>query len=113
MRRGAARPSPRSEATCDLRLEGVPLPATVRLVDEEVAPRRLAAVHIALAAGFPPEQLVFPATTRASSVQAARAAVGRTVVDSFDEPSLGAFAEDGLTPAVLLRPPGIEATHGM
>ena len=94
--------------------------AMVRLVDEEGLRLDVATggeLHVALSAGFPPERLVLHGNNKSlAELRAARAAgVGRTVVDSFDElDRLDALhAEDGLTPAVLLRvTPGIEAhTH--
>jgi len=94
--------------------------AMVRLVGEEGLRLDVATggeLHVALAAGFPAERLVFHGNNKSvAELWAARAAgVGRTVVDSFDElDRLDALhAEDGLSPAVLLRvTPGIEAhTH--
>ena len=76
--------------------------AMVRLVDEEGLRLDVATggeLHVALAAGFPPERLVFHGNNKSLvELQAARAAgVGRTVVDSFDElDRLDALhAEDG------------------
>ena len=74
-------------------------------------------LHVALAAGFPPERLVLHGNNK--SLDELRAAVdagvGRIVVDSFDElDRLDALAaERGCRPAVLLRiTPGVEAhTH--
>ncbi len=74
-------------------------------------------LHVALAAGFPPERLVLHGNNK--SLDELRAAidagVGRIVVDSFDElDRLDALAAGGgRRPAVLLRiTPGVEAhTH--
>ena len=94
--------------------------AMARLVDEEGLRLDVATggeLHVALAAGFPPERLVLHGNNKsAGELRMARtAAVGRTVVDSFDElDRLDALhSEDGLAPSVLLRvTPGIEAhTH--
>ncbi len=94
--------------------------AMARLVDEEGLRLDVATggeLHVALAAGFPPERLVLHGNNKsADELRMARtAAVGRTVVDSFDElDRLDALhSEDGLAPSVLLRvTPGIEAhTH--
>ncbi len=91
-----------------------------RLVDEEGLRLDVATggeLHVALAAGFPPERLVLHGNNKSvDELRMARtAAVGRTVVDSFDElDRLDALhSEDGLAPSVLLRvTPGIEAhTH--
>lgn len=94
--------------------------AMARLVDEEGLRLDVATggeLHVALAAGFPPDRLVLHGNNKSvDELRMARAAgVGRTVVDSFDElDRLDALhAEDGLAPSVLLRiTPGIEAhTH--
>ena len=94
--------------------------AMVTLVEEEGLRLDVATggeLHVALAAGFPPERLVFHGNNKSlDELRMARAAgVGRTVVDSFDElDRLDALhADDGLSPSVLLRiTPGIEAhTH--
>ena len=74
-------------------------------------------LHVALAAGFPPERLVLHGNNKSLEELAAAvdAGVGRIVVDGFDEldrlDALG--AERGRRPAVLLRiTPGVEAhTH--
>ncbi len=74
-------------------------------------------LHVALAAGFPPERLVLHGNNKSlDELRAAvEAGVGRIVVDSFDELDLldALAAERGCRPAVLLRvTPGIEAhTH--
>ena len=74
-------------------------------------------LHVALAAGFPPERLVLHGNNKSLEELAAAvdAGVGRIVVDGFDElDSLDALAaERGRRPAVLLRiTPGVEAhTH--
>ena len=74
-------------------------------------------LHVALAAGFPPERLVLHGNNKSPDELAAavEAGVGRIVVDSFDElDRLDALAaERGCRPAVLLRiTPGVEAhTH--
>ena len=74
-------------------------------------------LHVALAAGFPPERLVLHGNNKSLEELAAAvdAGVGRIVVDGFDElASLDALAaERGRRPAVLLRiTPGVEAhTH--
>ena len=74
-------------------------------------------LHVALAAGFPPERLVLHGNNKSPDElrAAADAGVGRIVVDSFDElDRLDALAAGrGCRPAVLLRvTPGIEAhTH--
>ena len=94
--------------------------AMVELVHEEGLHLDVATggeLHVALAAGFPPERLVLHGNNK--SLDELRAAidagVGRIVVDSFDElDRLDALAaERGCRPAVLLRvTPGIEAhTH--
>lgn len=74
-------------------------------------------LHVALAAGFPPERLVFHGNNK-SGDELARAldvGVGRIVVDSFDEiDRLEALVGDGApAPTVLIRvTPGVEArTH--
>ena len=74
-------------------------------------------LHVALAAGFPPERLVLHGNNKSPEELAAavEAGVGRIVVDGFDEldrlDALAAAA--GHRPAVLLRiTPGVEAhTH--
>jgi diaminopimelate decarboxylase len=74
-------------------------------------------LHVALAAGVPPDQLVLHGNNKSlDELRAARRArVGRIVVDSFDELDRLAqlHAEDGLRPKVLVRAtPGVEAhTH--
>ena len=74
-------------------------------------------LHVALAAGFPPERLVLHGNNKSSAELAAAvdAGVGRIVVDSLDElDRLDALAaERGCRPVVLLRvTPGVEAhTH--
>ena len=74
-------------------------------------------LHVALAAGFPPERLVLHGNNKsvAELTAAVDAGVGRIVVDSFDElDRLDALAvARGCRPAVLLRvTPGVEAhTH--
>ncbi len=74
-------------------------------------------LHVALAAGVPPERLVLHGNNKSlEELRSARAAgVGRIVVDSFDElDRLAALhAEDGIVPRVLVRAtPGVEAhTH--
>jgi len=77
-------------------------------------------LHVALAAGVPPERLVLHGNNK-SGVELARAlevGVGRIVVDSFDEIArLGALCDEGPTaterPKVLVRvTPGVEVhTH--
>ncbi|HEX7134552.1 MAG TPA: diaminopimelate decarboxylase [Iamia sp.] len=74
-------------------------------------------LHVALAAGVPPERLVMHGNNKSDAeLAAARAAgVGRIVVDSFDEIDRleRLHGEDGIVPRVLLRvTPGVEAhTH--
>ena len=74
-------------------------------------------LHVALAAGFPPERLVLHGNNKSAAEVAAAvdAGVGRIVVDSLDElDRLDALAaERGCRPVVLLRvTPGVEAhTH--
>ena len=74
-------------------------------------------LHVALAAGFPPERLVLHGNNKSPAELAAAidAGVGRIVVDGFDEfDDLDALAaERGCRPDVLLRvTPGVEAhTH--
>jgi diaminopimelate decarboxylase len=74
-------------------------------------------LHVALAAGVPPERLVLHGNNKSTDeLRAARqAGVGRIVVDSFDElDRLAALhAEDGIVAKVLVRAtPGVEAhTH--
>ena len=74
-------------------------------------------LHVALAAGVPPERLVLHGNNKSlDELRAARAAgVGRIVVDSFVElERLAALhAHDGIVPRVLIRAtPGVEAhTH--
>jgi diaminopimelate decarboxylase len=74
-------------------------------------------LHVALAAGVPPERLVLHGNNKSlDELRDARAAgVGRIVIDSFDELDRLAqlHAEDGLRPKVLVRAtPGVEAhTH--
>ncbi len=74
-------------------------------------------LHVALAAGFPPERLVLHGNNKslAELTAAVDAGVGRIVVDSFDElDRLDVLAAArGCRPAVLLRvTPGVEAhTH--
>jgi diaminopimelate decarboxylase len=93
--------------------------AMARLVAEEGLDLDVATggeLHVALHAGFPPDRIVFhgnnksPAELRA----ALGAAVGRIVVDSFDEiDQLELLAADRAAPGVLVRvTPGVEAhTH--
>ena len=94
--------------------------AMARLVHEEGLHLDVATggeLHVALAAGFPPERLVLHGNNK--SLEELRAAigagVGRIVVDSFDElDRLDTLATGlGCRPAVLLRvTPGTEAhTH--
>ncbi|MYI18922.1 MAG: diaminopimelate decarboxylase, partial [Acidimicrobiia bacterium] len=94
--------------------------AMARLVAEEGLHLDVATggeLHVALAAGFPPERLVLHGNNKSPEELAAAidAGVGRIVVDSFDElDRLDALAAaTGLRPAVLLRiTPGVEAhTH--
>ena len=94
--------------------------AMARLVDEEGLHLDVATggeLHVALAAGFPPERLVLHGNNKSPDELAAaiEAGVGRIVVDGFDElDRLDALAaERGRRPAVLLRiTPGVEAhTH--
>ena len=94
--------------------------AMARLVAEEGLHLDVATggeLHVALAAGFPPERLVLHGNNKSLEELAAAidAGVGRIVVDGFDElDSLDALAaEHGRRPAVLLRiTPGVEAhTH--
>jgi diaminopimelate decarboxylase len=74
-------------------------------------------LHVALAAGVPPERLVLHGNNKSIDElrQAREAGVGRVVVDSFDElDRLEALhADDGIVPTVLVRAtPGVEAhTH--
>src|SRR5690554_6699743 len=74
-------------------------------------------LHVALAAGVPPERLVLHGNNKSLDElrRAREVGVGRIVVDSFDElDRLAALhAEDGLVPKVLIRAtPGVEAhTH--
>lgn len=74
-------------------------------------------LHVALAAGFPPERLVLHGNNKSPEelATAVEAGVGRIVVDGFDElDRLDALAGTaGRRPAVLLRiTPGVEAhTH--
>jgi diaminopimelate decarboxylase len=74
-------------------------------------------LHVALAAGIPPERLVLHGNNKSTDeLRAARqVGVGRIVVDSFDEIERLALlhGEDGLVPKVLVRAtPGVEAhTH--
>jgi diaminopimelate decarboxylase len=74
-------------------------------------------LHVALAAGIPPERLVLHGNNKSvDELRAARrAGIGRIVVDSFDElDRLAALhAEDGIVAKVLVRAtPGVEAhTH--
>jgi diaminopimelate decarboxylase len=94
--------------------------AMARLVAEEGMDIDVATggeLHVALAAGFPPERIVLHGNNKSlAELRVARAAgVGRIVVDSFDELERLAHlhAEDGLVPRVLIRAtPGVEAhTH--
>ena len=94
--------------------------AMARLVAEEGMEIDVATggeLHVALAAGFPPERIVLHGNNKSlAELRAARAAgVGRIVVDSFDELERLAHlhADDGRVPKVLIRAtPGVEAhTH--
>ena len=94
--------------------------AMARLVAEEGMDIDVATggeLHVALAAGFPPERIVLHGNNKSlAELGAARAAgVGRIVVDSFDELERLAHlhADDGVVPKVLVRAtPGVEAhTH--
>lgn len=95
--------------------------AMARLVESEGLGLDVATggeLHVAAAAGFPPERIVFHGNNK--SVEELRLAlevgVGRIVVDSFDEiDRLEALAAEGLSaPSVLVRvTPGVEPdTHG-
>ena len=74
-------------------------------------------LHVALAAGVPPERLVLHGSNKSlTELRTAReVGVGRIVVDSFDELERLSLlhARDGLVPKVLIRAtPGVEAhTH--
>ena len=74
-------------------------------------------LHVALTAGVPADRLVLHGNNKSvlELAMARQAAVGRIVVDSFDELArlTELHAEDGIVPRVLLRiTPGIEAhTH--
>ena len=74
-------------------------------------------LHVALAAGVPPERLVLHGNNKSLSElrRAREVGVGRIVVDSFDELERIALlhADDGIVPKVLIRAtPGVEAhTH--
>jgi diaminopimelate decarboxylase len=74
-------------------------------------------LHVALAAGVPPERLVMHGNNKSEAelVAAREHGVGRIVVDSFDELDRleRLHADDGVVPAVLVRvTPGVEAhTH--
>ena len=74
-------------------------------------------LHVALAAGVPPERLVLHGNNKSLSElrRAREVGVGRIVVDSFDELERLALlhADDGIVPKVLIRAtPGVEAhTH--
>ena len=74
-------------------------------------------IRTCLAAGVPPERLVFHGNNKSLNElrQARSAGVGRIVVDSFDELTRleALHGEDGLVPKVLLRvTPGVKAeTH--
>jgi diaminopimelate decarboxylase len=74
-------------------------------------------LHVALAAGVPPDRLVLHGNNKSTSELAAarEGGVGRIVVDSFDEIDRleSLHAADGVVPLVLVRvTPGIEAhTH--
>ena len=94
--------------------------AMVELVHEEGLHLDVATggeLHVALAAGFPPERLVLHGNNKSLEELSAavEAGVGRIVVDSFDElDRLDALSATlGCRPAVLLRvTPGVEAhTH--
>lgn len=94
--------------------------AMARLVHEEgmhIDVATLGEIHVALAAGVPPGDLVFHGNNKDdASLRFARSCgVGRIVVDSFDELARleSLHQEDGLRPRVLLRvTPGVEAhTH--
>ncbi len=94
--------------------------AMARLVHEEGMRLDVASggeLHVALAAGVPPERLVLHGNNKSEAelAHAMRAGIGRIVVDSFDE--IGRLArlsaELGVRPKVLARiTPGVEAhTH--
>jgi diaminopimelate decarboxylase len=94
--------------------------AMARLVHEEGMHLDVATggeLHVALAAGVPPERLVLHGNnkSKAELTQARGAGVGRIVVDSFDELDRldRLHAADGRIPRVLVRAtPGVEAhTH--
>jgi diaminopimelate decarboxylase len=94
--------------------------AMARLVHEEGMAIDVATggeMHVALAAGVPPEGLVLHGNNKSIEElrEARQAGVGRIVVDSFDELDRheALHAVDGLRPQVLLRAtPGVEAhTH--
>jgi diaminopimelate decarboxylase len=94
--------------------------AMARLVHEEGMQLDVASggeLHVALAAGVPPERLVFHGNNKSTTELAAArdAGVGRIVIDSFDEVDRleTLHAADGVVPEVLVRiTPGIEAhTH--
>jgi diaminopimelate decarboxylase len=94
--------------------------AMARLVHEEGMDLDVATggeMHVALAAGVPPERLVLHGNNKSDAelVRARGVGVGRIVVDSFDELDRldRLHAADGRMPAVLVRAtPGVEAhTH--
>ncbi|MGH9230903.1 MAG: diaminopimelate decarboxylase [Acidimicrobiales bacterium] len=94
--------------------------AMARLVHEEGMHLDVATggeMHVALAAGVPPDRLVLHGNNKSGDElrRAREVGVGRTVVDSFDELDRldRLHAADGLAPRVLVRAtPGVEAhTH--
>jgi diaminopimelate decarboxylase len=94
--------------------------AMARLVHEEGMDLDVATggeMHVALAAGVPPERLVLHGNNKSDAelVRAREVGVGRIVVDSFDELDRldRLHTSDGRVPAVLMRAtPGVEAhTH--
>jgi diaminopimelate decarboxylase len=94
--------------------------AMARLVHEEGMHLDVATggeLHVALAAGVPPERLVLHGNNKSEAelTRAREAGVGRIVVDSFDELDRldRLHAADGRIPSVLVRAtPGVEAhTH--
>jgi diaminopimelate decarboxylase len=94
--------------------------AMARLVDEEGMHLDVATggeLHVALAAGVPPDRLVLHGNNKSEAElrRAREVGVGRTVVDSFDELDRldRLHAADGRVPRMLIRAtPGVEAhTH--